>query len=242
METLIDLNRWLHVTFGFTGLAAFWIPILTRKGGRVHRSAGKVFRFCAYVVLIGALLSVTLHLSEGLSQGDTPRTAPAEFAFLVFLGYLAFATLAGMRHGFQVLAHKHRLADLDTPLNRAVAWLAIAASAGLIAYALYYRPPMLIVMLALSPVGFGTGFGILKAIRGQRTERKAWMYEHMSAMIGTGIAFHTAFAVFGSGRLFDLGLEGWIAVVPWVLPAMIGIPATILWTRRYQRRFGDLPA
>jgi hypothetical protein len=62
----------------------------------------------------------------------------------------------------------------------------------------------------------------------------------MNAMIGTGIAFHTAFAVFGSGRLFDLGLEGWVAVIPWILPALIGIPAVAIWTRHYQRKFGDL--
>ena len=59
-------------------------------------------------------------------------------------------------------------------------------------------------------------------------------------MIGAGIAFHTAFAVFGSSRLFDIGLTGWIAVIPWVLPAAIGIPATILWTRHYRRKFGEL--
>ena len=58
-------------------------------------------------------------------------------------------------------------------------------------------------------------------------------------MIGGGIAFHTAFAVFGMNQLFNLGLSGWLAVVPWILPAMIGIPATALWTRHYQRKFGE---
>jgi len=33
---------------------------------------------------------------------------------------------------------------------------------------------------------------------------------------------------------------GWIGVLPWLLPAAVGIPASVLWTRRYRRRFGEL--
>jgi hypothetical protein len=36
-------------------------------------------------------------------------------------------------------------------------------------------------------------------------------------------------------------LTGWISVVPWVLPTVIGIPASEIWTRYYRRKFGDLP-
>lgn len=30
------------------------------------------------------------------------------------------------------------------------------------------------------------------------------------------------------------------SVLPWMLPAAIGIPAAVLWTRRCRRRFGEL--
>lgn len=236
----MDLNRFIHVAFGFTGLAAFWIPVFARKGGYSHRLFGKIFKICAYVVLAAAGVSVIGHMAQGLATGYGPRTAPGNFAFLVFLGYLALVTFIGLRHGIGVLSHKQGLAEMATPFNRAMAWLAIAASVGLITYTAWFRPPNLVVLLALSPIGFATGAGILKALNGRRTERKAWFYEHMGNMIGTGIAFHTAFAVFGSNRIFQLGLEGWVAVIPWILPALIGIPAITLWTRHYQRKFGDL--
>ena len=42
-------------------------------------------------------------------------------------------------------------------------------------------------------------------------------------MIGGGIAFHTAFAVFGAQRLWDYELSGFLGVLPWILPALIGI-------------------
>ena len=70
--------------------------------------------------------------------------------------------------------------------------------------------------------------------------RRAWMYEHIGAMLGSGIAFHTAFAVFGSAQLIDINLAGWLQVVPWIAPTIIGIPAILLWTRHYQRKFGEL--
>jgi hypothetical protein len=242
MEFVMDTIRWTHVVAGFTGLAAFWVPIVARKGGVNHRRFGKIFKYCAYVVLYAAIVSVALHLQDGLSRGVTPADHPAQYGFLFFLAYLAIVTLVGLRHGMQVLQSKTALPSLNTALNRGFAWLSIVSSVALIGYALYFQPSNMIVLLALSPVGFGTGFGILKAIKGKRPEKKAWFYEHMGAMIGTGIAFHTAFAVFGSTRLFDLGFEGFIAIIPWITPALIGIPGNIIWTNHYKRKFGDLPA
>ena len=46
-------------------------------------------------------------------------------------------------------------------------------------------------------------------------------------------------AVFGSTRLFDIGLTGWIAIIPWIAPAAIGIPAIVIWTRHYRLKFRE---
>ena len=63
----------------------------------------------------------------------------------------------------------------------------------------------------------------------------------MGATLGAGIAFHTAFAVFGMRRFVDLSNAGLLSILPWVLPAAIGIPATSLWQRHYRRKFGEAP-
>ncbi len=242
MEILLGGLRWVHIVAGFTGLAAFWVPILTRKGGRQHRFFGKIFKYCAYLLLGAAGLSISLRFSDAAMQGIGPRDEPSNFAFLIFLAYLTVVTFIGIRHGVQVLMNKADLTGMNRRWDNFLAWTAIAASLFLIVYALYYNPPIKIVLFALSPIGFGTGFGIRKVIQGRRPERKAWFYEHMGTMIGMGIAFHTAFAVFGSARLFDLGLSGWTAVIPWITPALIGMPAGAIWTRYYQRKFNDMPA
>ena len=70
----------------------------------------------------------------------------------------------------------------------------------------------------------------------------AWFYSHLGSMLGGGIAFHTAFLVFGLGRFVSLDIPGVLAVLPWLLPTLIGIPAIVLWTRHYRRRFGQMPA
>ena len=242
MDTLYTILRWTHVIAGFTGLVAFWLPIFTRKGGKNHRFFGKIFKYSAYLVLGAAALSIGLHFAEALGRGIGPSDDPRNFAFLTFLGYLTLVTFIGLRHGLLVLENKSSVTDMDNGINNFLAWVAVAASVGLIGYSLYFNPPIKIVLYALSPIGFAAGFGILKVIKGRRKEKKVWFYEHMGSMIGTGIAFHTAFAVFGSSQLFSLGLSGWTAVIPWIAPALIGIPAAEIWTRYYQRKFNDRPS
>lgn len=239
-DMLGESARWVHVVFGFTGLAAFWVPIFAKKGAANHVRFGRIFVWSAYVVLAGAALALGSRLASLLDQGIGPGEQPALFAFMVFLAYLTLVTFVTVRHGMQVLRHKRDPAALRTKLNVLLAIASILASGGLIAYALIVSPPNLVVLLALSPIGFGVGIGNLRYMNNPPGSPRAWMYEHLGAMLGAGIAFHTAFAVFGAAQLFDIGLSGWLAVVPWVAPAAIGIPATIIWTRHYRRKYGEL--
>ncbi|MDX1498985.1 MAG: hypothetical protein R3176_03755 [Woeseiaceae bacterium] len=239
--TIIDTAvRYAHVLAGFIGLAAFWIPVFARKGAANHVRFGRIFVWSAYVVLAAAATALALRLGRLARQEIGPADEPALYAFMLFLGYLTLVTFATIRHGMQVLRHKTDSGAIGTAFNVGLAWASIAASTGLILYALILKPPVMILLLALSPIGFGVGFGNLRYMKNPPQSRRAWMYEHLGAMLGGGIAFHTAFAVFGASRLFDLGLTGWVAVIPWVLPAAIGIPATVIWTRHYRRKFGEL--
>ncbi|GAB4180338.1 MAG: hypothetical protein Kow0020_16260 [Wenzhouxiangellaceae bacterium] len=236
MDTLLEFNRWLHIIVGFVGLAAFWIPVFAKKGGPLHRSAGKVFRWSAIVVLSAAAVSVTGHLGGALLSGTRFVDHPEAFAFLLFLGYLAMVTGLMLSHGIGVLRHKRDLTELNTPYRRLSAWAAIVASALIVAWALYWQPGNMILLLALSPLGVLNGVHVLQVISGRRREPGLWRIEHLNAMFGVGIAFHTAFTVFGMNRLTGYTLPGWWQVVPWILPTVIGIPAGLIWTRRERHR------
>jgi hypothetical protein len=242
IELIGDGARFVHVIFGFTGLAAFWVPVFAKKGGINHVRFGKIFVYSAYVVLTGSTIVLTTRVAGLLGQGIHPAEQPDRYAFFVFLGYLTFVTFFMVRHGMTVLRHKRDPAAVRSAFNLFLSYGAIAASAALITFAVVFSPSSMIVLLALSPIGLATGSGALRYMSNPPVSPRAWMYEHLGAMFGAGIAFHTAFAVFGSAQLFDLGLTGWAAVIPWVAPAAIGIPATAIWTRRYRRKFGELRA
>ncbi|MGI9308685.1 MAG: hypothetical protein ACR2P6_05455 [Gammaproteobacteria bacterium] len=240
MDFFSEIARFIHVAFGAVGLAAFWIPVFARKGAVNHVRFGKVFVYSAYIVLGAAAIALLARLADLASRNISPADEPMLFAFIVFLGYLTFVTFVIVRHGMEVLRHKRDPAALRTTLNIALAYASIAASAGIILYAMLYSPPNKILLFALSPIGFGNGYGQLQYMKSSRPSKRGWMYEHLGAMLGSGIAFHTAFAVFGSTRLFDIGLTGWIAIIPWVAPTIIGLPAIVIWTRHYRRQFGEL--
>ena len=239
MSFLGDGARYIHVFFGALGLVAFWIPVFARKGGTNHVRYGKIFVWSAYVVLGAAAIALISRTSNLLADGLGPSDNPVLFALIVFLAYLTYVTFVIVRHGVAVLRNKRDPLALRTNINVALAVGSIVASILLIIYALVASPPNMILLFALSPIGLSTGYGILRYIRGGVPSKKAWMYEHLGAMLGAGIAFHTAFAVFGSTRLFDIGLTGWIAIIPWVAPTIIGIPAITIWTRHYRNKFGE---
>lgn len=250
MHTLYQVLIAFHVAAGFIGLVAFWIPVFAPKGKPVHIRAGKVFVYCAYVVAGGAL-SIAL-LTVVSPFGTHPAARPddparmgevlAQLRFIeAFLGYLAIVTFATVWHGVRVMRSRRQRTPLRTPLHTAVSVIAILSGAAVFYLGFTSDQGTRWLLLALSPIGFFVGLGMLKYARGQRQERMAHWYEHMGSMIGGGIAFHTAFAVFGIQRFIDYDLSGIVGLLPWMLPTIIGTCAIVIWTRYYRKKFGDLP-
>ncbi len=241
MEWVHEVFRYIHVTGGFVGLVLYWVPILSKKGSPLHRQIGKTWVWLARVVLITAFLGLLMYVPKLLAAGETINSHPNSYAFLIFLGYLSIVTYVVTIYAVDVLKHKKDPSQLATPWMKGLAYLSILLSVVIVSFALVYNPDMKIVLFALSPVGITTGWGMLNYMHGKQSSQRAWLYEHMGSMIGAGIAFHTAFAVFGMTRLFDIGLNGWVAVIPWILPTVIGVPASVIWRRHYQRKFNEIP-
>ncbi len=62
MEAVITGARWIHIVLGFVGLAAWWVPVLTKKGGQRHRTFGMIFALAAYAVAGTAMLTPPLRI------------------------------------------------------------------------------------------------------------------------------------------------------------------------------------
>ncbi len=226
-----------HVLTGFVGLAAFWIPVFARKGGQTHVRAGRVYVYCAYVVTLSAVTSAAGRIVSYQMQGIRFADEPDLYGVSLFLGYLGLVTFATVRQGIRVLATRRAPETLRTPGHEALAWASIASSAALIVFALAAWTDVSPVLLGLSPIGLFTGRSMLRLMRNPAAERMGWFYSHLGSMLGGGIAFHTAFIVFGVQRLWAYELAGPLAVVPWILPTIVGLPAISIWTRRYRRKF-----
>lgn len=242
MDWMHDVFRYTHVTGGFIGLGLFWIPLLSKKGSPLHKKLGKIWIWLARVVLGTAFIGILMYVPGLLAEGKTPFSHPNSYAFLIFLGYLSLVTAVITIYAVEVLKYKTDATQLANPFMKFMAYLNIILSIIIVVYALGYNPDAKIILLALSPVGVSTGWGMLNYMAGKQTSKRAWLYEHLGSIIGAGIAFHTAFAVFGMTRIFEIGLTGGMAVLPWILPTVIGIPATIIWRRHYQKKFNEIPA
>ena len=247
MATLHEILRDAHIVSGVVGLAAFWLPVFTRKGQRLHMNAGRVFKWTAYLVIATAIVTVLMRLIWPLQVSRIPQDAASDVTrriveqsrvFGTFLLYLGIVTLAGLHHGLAVLRAHRTGRSVRTLTHTALNWLSIAASALVVGLGIWFRQP---ILLALSPIGVLGGMSALKYARRPATSHMAWWYEHMGGMLGTGIAFHTAFLVFGARQLLGFGLDGLLAIVPWILPSAIGVPAIAIWTNYYRRKFGEMP-
>ena len=229
----------VHIAAGFVGLAAFWVPVFARKGGRTHVRAGRVYVWSAYVVTLSAVVlaagRVGFHLGEGIGVADRPDM----YGFPLFLGYLGVTTFAAVRQAMRAVGTRRAPETLRTPFHEVLAWASIAGSVAVIAFALGLRSSVSPILLGLSPIGFLTGSRMLRLMRNPGLEHMGWSYSHMASMLTGGIAFHTAFAVVGAPRLFEYDIAGPFALLPWLLPTVIGAPAIAIWTRRYRRRFNS---
>lgn len=242
MDWIGAILRYTHVAFGFAALAAFWLPILSRKGGPAHVRYGRIFVRCAWVVLATAGFAVVFNILRLALSGYSPLELPAIYAFLVFLGYLAFVTWVTLRHAYGLMCFKGDPSAMNTGRNHVIARLTMLSSPFLVGFALWLWPPNVAILLALSPVGYFTGRAMLRYISQPPSSPRDWLTAHLGGMIGAGIAFHTAFAVFGARQLFDLRYDGWTGVLPWILPTAIGIPAIAVISRHYRRRGAPVPA
>jgi hypothetical protein len=262
---LHSLMRAAHIGLGFLGLAAFWIVVALPKGTPRHVAVGRLFARCGLFVSLSGLVAsswAVLHLPSFLASLSAlpDRGLPADAAafihmFFSILLYLSTAALSAAVLGIRLARTQQDHDRLASRPVRATCALTYLAAIGLLLYGL---GNLAAVLLSQHPLAGGRGMiyllcvalgwlGIASArqdrryVFGPRPQlRMGWLYKHIECMVGLGIAFHTAFLVFGARRYFPF-MEGPLQMVFWIAPSVIGVAASNAWIRAYQRRFGDLP-
>lgn len=242
--------RVTHIGLGFVGLALFWLIIALPKGSRTHILCGKIFAVVTWCVGGSALFSSLWALVHVDSFAAIPQDSPDgdrlreifHFLFAILL-YLSAATISGAVLGVQVMRTRGRHEDLrrtSLPI-----WLFVTAlsAIGLIAFGIWHLAGMQTMSGSMPfvaywiPVLVGS-FGIKGVWQEWRYVFRTspgprdWLYQHIWHMCGTGVAFHTAFLVFGANRMFGFRLPGAWALVPWSVPPVVGMWLTARYIRR----------
>ena len=211
-----------HLACAFGATAIFWVPLFASKGGPLHIGAG---RFYARLIYLTAITGAPLAGLMLLSAPDPPSRHTA-----VFLGYLITILVMPVYHGVRVVRARRPGTRIGSPLHAALCVSAIAAGVLLGAAAIAWREWPFLLM---SPIGPILGVRALRYARQGSALR--WREEHIISMVMSGIAVHTAMFVFGTTRTLHMTFTGAAAYVPWLLPAVIGLPLLLLRIRQERR-------
>ncbi len=228
-----EISRPLHIGFGFFVLTLFWVQIFSKKGSQWHIRAGKAFYWSGMIIVATALFGVTAVLLDAFEGDHEVALNDARAAAIFFLGYLAIITFAILEKGRSAIRFHGPSPGARAMFAYARAFFALIASLSLIAYALTFRPSNAILLFALSPLGILIFLETMNFQRQGNTYPQRWIVEHLDGMLGAGIAFHTAFFVFGASSFFNpLIGDSPLKLLPWILPTLIGVPAGVIWKRK----------
>ena len=238
---------YLHIALGAVALLLYWLPVIARKGSKLHINAGKVFYYLMLIVSGSGIVMSLLGLYDPVGIYTAGRQMSAEqiqrmlvwrvplSQFLLLLSLLTWVTV---RHAIGVLRAK-----ADRSLLRR--WSYQAPVILLFPTALYVAwqgitvgMPLLIIFASVSLV---TATTISLYVYKKEVSPRAWIIEHFSAMVGSGIAVYTAFFAAGGRRMLaELLPENW-QLVSWLAAPAIGAIVLITLTGYYKRKYKVLP-
>jgi uncharacterized membrane protein len=188
-EIIQNPIRWLflfHIICGAVALCVFMIPLLSKKGGKLHIKMGWLYTYAMVFVGLSAFI-----ITPWRAFFDEARTT-SSVGSSAFLFFISAFTLSALWSGLRVLKFKKResanteLAQVAPPIGLIV--LGIATQ--ILGYFLQY--PLLIIFPFLSHF---VAKDQLKYWLSSPKEKMHWWYFHMNGMFTACIATVTAFLV-----------------------------------------------
>jgi len=214
----------VHISTGFCAVLIGVVPILTRKGSRLHRLSGRVF----------AVLMTTLLVC---AWGMTALRPNAYFLAL------SSAASLGLFSGLRVLGRKRpdlRATDRARPID----WVATLGAVGIGCLTIWLAltgqgdaPPQILIALAYGSLSLG-GWDLWRFARplDWPFSPELWTYEHLWKMLGAYSAVWSAFA----GNFLTFVPSPWSALWPTVVLQSL----SLIWlvTLLVRKRRAPVPA
>lgn len=247
MQQLFRIFVALHIAFGSIGLVAFWLPILARKGGALHRSAGRVFTYtmlatgAAAVGISSCTLLAPLQTHPRLVGHYDARLGLFDAALVrgIFgwmMLYLAVLTINLAWYGLLCVRNRRNHLDNRTWVNLALQVLLFVLAANCAGQGLLLHQPL---MLGISLIGFATVATNVAFLATDAPRAGRWLLEHIKALVGAGISVYTAFSAFGAVQLFPtLALNPFL----WSVPLAVGLTLIVYHQHGVRLRIGANPS
>jgi hypothetical protein len=210
----------IHIVFGAIGLISFWVPVVGKKGGKNHRKWGKVFWVTIMVAGSLALCLSSLTLYDPIATHPHLASQGASFVrgiFGVMMFYLAILTLNLAWYGLETIKNKGNHAANRSGLNVWLQPVLVLAALGCAIEGLLIKQYL---MVGMSMIGFATAGTNLFFMFTKAPQAKAYLKEHVKAIVGCGISVYTAFFAFGAVRYMPS-----MALHPglWSIPLVVGL-------------------
>jgi hypothetical protein len=243
MRTVHDIVLWFHIACGCIGLVVFWVPALTPKGGPTHRKAGWVYvsamlGVVASAVVLAALLFLDPSAAHDFGGGQPEAVAAGVVRareVAVLFGALALLTFTNGWHGLRILRAKRNPLQMRTAFNIGLHASNVLVALPLLVLGIRDGLPLLVVFGILC---FVTGVTDLRSLWRPSPDPRHWLYAHLSSMIGSGVAAHTAFLALGAVWFVPplYAFSPALYLIPWTAPAATGFIAITILQRHYRRK------
>lgn len=247
MQTLHTFLLYLHIALGAVALLLYWLPIIVRKGSKLHISAGNIFYYIMLLVsgsgvvlsLLGLADPVAIYAAgKQLSAEQIQRMLVWRVPLSQFLLLLSLLTWVTVRHAIGVLRTKHNRALLRRWNYQGPVLLLYPTALYVAWQGLTVGMPLLIIFACVSLI---TATTISWYVYKTAVSPRAWIIEHFSAMVGSGIAVYTAFFAAGGRRLLAQWLPGDWQLISWLAAPVIGTVVLISLKGYYKRKYKVLP-
>ncbi len=199
-EQFLSIMLVLHIAGGTVSLITGLIAMLTAKGSKPHRLAGKIYFGGMSAVFVGAVTNGIGHHKD----------------FLLMVGFFSFyMTVRGYRILFLKKINQGQKAALIDWIITGVSSVFILGLLGSGVWALTQGEGMGAAAITFGLVGISFLFSDIRNFIKPPKEKMHWWYTHIGSMGGSYISAVTAFIVVN----IQLPQFNWVL---WILPSVIG--------------------
>jgi uncharacterized membrane protein len=211
----------IHSLIGALALLTFWTAGLSKKGSLLHKSAGKI-----YLLAMTGIVLTALPISIAMLTNGNPIAG-------AFFSYLVVITSTSIWVSWRAIRDKQNWQRFTGPVYQCLMVLNLLSGLTIAALGLFYAKDMQLVISSFSLIGI---FSAMKMYRFQKTaptDSRWWLREHLSAMIGNGVATHIAFLSIGLPKILPMLAGPVLQNAAWIGPLTLSIFIGMYLKRKY---------